>query len=118
MFIYRSVFIWKAGTDGRCESIINLPRLPVASQSNGSQPHKSKLGNTVGAWTTVCWAEPRVLLTSSIWGELLSWNLSVDKSKKIKNYELIHTYHNRGLFCIATIPKYNEGSDNWRKSSE
>lgn len=112
------MFIWKAGKDGRCESIINLPKLPIASQLHASQPHKSKLGTTSGAWTTVCWAEPKVLLTSSVWGELLSWDLSVNKGKKVKQFELLHTYHNRGLFCIATIPKCNEISDNWRTNSE
>lgn len=117
-FILRSVFIWKAGTDGRCESVINLPKLPITSQLNGSQPHKSKLGTTVGAWTTVYWAEPKVLLTSSLWGELLSWNLSVDNGKKIKEYELLHTYHNRGLFCIAATINYNKVSDNCKKNSQ
>ncbi|XP_014480134.1 PREDICTED: gem-associated protein 5 isoform X2 [Dinoponera quadriceps] len=114
----KSVFIWRAGRDGRCESMINLPKLPAISQSLGPQPHKSKLGATVGAWTTVCWAEPNVLLTSSVWGELLSWNLSANKGGKIKQYDLLHTYHNRGLFCIAVTPKYNEVSDNWRENSE
>ncbi|XP_025162758.1 gem-associated protein 5 [Harpegnathos saltator] len=113
----KSVFIWRAGKDGRCETVINLPNLPVTSQSYTSQPHKSKLSTTCGAWIAVCWAEPRMLITSSVWGELLSWDLSVN-SKKVKQHELLHTYHNRGLFCIATIPKCNEVSENWRKDSE
>lgn len=106
--MHRSVFIWKAGGDGRYETVLNIPKLPIDSQS-----HKSKLG--IGNWIVVNWVEPKVLLTSSIWGELLSWDFSTNKKPACK---LFHTYHNRGLFSIAIVPKYNATSNNWRTDSE
>lgn len=104
------MFIWKAGGDGRYETVINLPHAPFPSSS-----HKSKLGTT-GTYIAVCWVEPRVLLTSSLWGELLSWDLPTNKSKP--TCKLFHAHHSRGLFCIAAVPKNDSISDNWRMESE
>ncbi|KAL6431847.1 hypothetical protein ACFW04_007362 [Cataglyphis niger] len=106
----KSVFIWKAGGDGRYETVINMPHAPFPSFS-----HKSKLGMT-GTYIAVCWVEPRVLLTSSLWGELLCWYLSTNKSKP--TCKLFHAHHSRGLFCIAAVLKNNSISDNWRTESE
>lgn len=111
LFLYRSVFIWRAGGDGRYETVINIPNLPLHGSS-----HKSKLGTMTGTWIAVCWVEPKVLLTASLWGELLSWDLSTNKNKP--TCKLFHTYHSRGLFSIAAVPKNDEISDNWRAESE
>lgn len=108
---FRSVFIWRAGTDGRYETVINVPNLPIMAST-----HKSKLSCTNGTWITVCWAEPNVLLTSSLWGELLSWELSANKNKPV--CKLFHTFHNRGLFSIAVVPKYDTISDDLKTDSE
>lgn len=111
----RSVFIWRAGRDGRYETVINMPNVPLVSIS-----HKGKLNTLTatgtGTWISVCWIEPKVLLTSSLWGELLSWDLSTNKTKP--TCKLFHTYHNRGLFCIAAVPKNDTISNNWRTESE
>jgi len=110
-FIFRSVFIWRAGRDGRYETVINMPSVPFMAST-----HKSKLSGTTGIWIAVCWAEPNLLLTSSLWGELLSWDLSSNKDKP--EYKLFHTFHNRGLFSIATVPKYDGISDDLSTDSE
>ncbi|XP_071629250.1 gem-associated protein 5 [Temnothorax longispinosus] len=107
----RSVFIWRAGRDGRYETVIHLPSTPIMAVS-----HKSKLSGTNGTWIAVCWAKPNMLLTSSLWGELLSWDLSSNKDKP--EYKLFHTFHNRGLFSIATVPKYDAISDDLKTDSE
>lgn len=104
----RAVFIWKAGGDGRYEIVLNIPNMPFPSDC-----HKGKLGGTAGTCIAVCWVEPKVLLTSSVWGELLSWDLSTNKNKP----KLFHSYHSRGLFCIAAVPKNDEISNNWRTKS-
>lgn len=109
--MFRSVFIWRAGRDGRYETVINMPNMPIMTTS-----HKSKLNGTNGTWIAVCWIEPNVLLTSSLWGELLSWDLSTNKDKP--ECKLFHTFHSRGLFSIATVPKYDAMSDNLKKDSE
>jgi len=110
-FIFRSVFIWRAGRDGRYETVINIPNMPIMATS-----YKSKLSATNGTWIAVCWVEPNVLLTSSFWGELLSWNLSADKDKP--ECKLFHTFHNRGLFSIAAVPKYDAISDDLKTDFE
>ena len=65
--------------------------------------YKSKLNTPNGTWIAVCWAEPNLLLTSSLWGELLSWEFS--KGREKPKYKLFHTFHNRGLFSIAAAIK-------------
>lgn len=106
LFILRFIYIWKAGGDGRYETVLSIPKLPLDSQS-----HKSKLSNTIGNWIVVNWVEPKVLLTSSAWGELLFWDLNTHTNGTFTP-KLFHTYHNRGLFCIATIPKYDATYNN------
>lgn len=105
----RSIFIWKAGGDGRYEMTISLPSAPL-----NSQQHRSKLNASVGNWVVVHWIEPRLLLTSSCWGELISWDLSTMIKGK-PNVKVIHAYHSRGLFCIAHVPNTQDISEeNWR----
>ncbi|XP_015605680.1 gem-associated protein 5 isoform X2 [Cephus cinctus] len=108
----RSIFIWKAGSDGRYETEIILPTGPMDSQR-----HRSKLGTASGGWTTVCWVDPNRLLSSSSWGELISWKLSAATKKK-PTCELIHASHARGLFCIAHIPSVKSSEDeSWRSEN-
>ncbi|KYM76201.1 Gem-associated protein 5 [Atta colombica] len=107
----RSIFIWRAGRDGRYETVLNIPNTPIMPVS-----YKSKLSTTGGTWIAVCWAEPNLLLTSSLWGELLSWELSTDREKP--KYKLFHTFHSRGLFSIAAISNYDGTSDDLKTNSE
>ncbi|XP_017790259.1 PREDICTED: gem-associated protein 5 [Habropoda laboriosa] len=105
----RSVFIWKTGGDGRYEMTISLPGGPLDSHQ-----HRSKLNPSVGNWVVVHWIEPKLLLTSSQWGELISWNLSTMIKGK-PTVKLIHANHNRGLFCIASVPNIEKTSEeDWR----
>ncbi|XP_076243068.1 gem nuclear organelle associated protein rigor mortis [Calliopsis andreniformis] len=105
----KSVFIWKAGGDGRYEMTITLPSGPLDSRQ-----HRSKLNASVGNWIVVHWIKPKLLLTSSFWGELLSWDLSI-MTKGKPTCKLIHAYHSRGLFCIAHVSNFQENiTENWR----
>ncbi|XP_053999055.1 gem-associated protein 5 isoform X1 [Hylaeus anthracinus] len=105
----RSIFIWRAGGDRRYEMTIPLPVGPLDSHQ-----HRSKLNSSVGNWTAVRWVEPNLLLTSSSWGELLSWNLSTIMKNK-PACQLIHAYHTRGLFCIAHVPTIQDNlREDWR----
>lgn len=105
----RSIFIWKAGGDGRYETTISLPTGPLDSHQ-----HRTKLNASIGNWVVVRWIEPKLLLTSSLWGELISWDLSTMIRGK-PNVKVIHAYHVRGLFCIAHIPNIQNNSiENWR----
>ncbi|XP_076633112.1 gem nuclear organelle associated protein rigor mortis isoform X2 [Colletes latitarsis] len=105
----RSIFIWKAGGDGRYEMTISLPTGPLDSKQ-----HRSKLNTSVGTWIALCWVEPNLLLTSSSWGELLSWNLTTMVKGK-PTCKMIHAHHSRGLFCIAHVPTIQTNVvENWR----
>ncbi|KAK0182917.1 hypothetical protein PV327_001002 [Microctonus hyperodae] len=109
-----SVFIWKAGGDGRYEIQLKLPNCP-----QNSHQHRSKLNPSVGNFTTVSWIESKYLLTSSSYGELLSIDLSVQISTKKSAWKLIHGNHSRGLFSIAAVPVNCNVSDvNWRSSNK
>ena len=106
----KSIFFWKAGGDGRYQSQITLPPYPMSSQG-----HRSKLGGGSFNWTTVCWAEPKLFLMSSSFGELLSWDLKVN-SKNKPTYHQIHDCHKRGLFSIATYIQIEDMNEqNWRE---
>ena len=108
----RSVFFWRAGGDGRYQSQIFLPPSPLDSQK-----HRSKLGAGSFNWTTVCWAEPKLLLMSSSFGELISWDLTKVSGKNKPVYKPIHACHNRGLFSIATYIQIEDKNEqtNWRE---
>ncbi|KZC13808.1 PREDICTED: gem-associated protein 5-like [Dufourea novaeangliae] len=105
----RLIYIWRAGGDGRYEMTISLPSGPLDCHQ-----HRSKLNSTVGNWIAIRWIEPKLLLTSSFWGELISWHLST-MTKGKPTYKLIHAQHSRGLFCIAHRPSVQENLiEDWR----
>lgn len=107
--IRRSVFIWRAGGDGRYEVTLSLPVGPLDSHQ-----HRSKLNASVGNWVVVHWIEPKLLLASSLWGELMSWDLST-MTKGKPTTKLIHAFHSRGLFCIAHAPNAQQTLvEDWR----
>lgn len=54
----------------------------------------------MGHTTAVCWITPTILLSSSAFAEILQWNLSNSKKKRVYP-KVIHTGHGRGLFSIA-----------------
>lgn len=113
-FLFRVVFLWKAGTDGRYQTQISFPNTPLDSNN-----HKSKVSASAGNFTAVCWLEPTILLTSSPWGELLLWDLAGGAKKKFTP-KLIHAKHGKGLFSIAGITEKSveqqveDESENWR----
>nr|XP_033335076.1 gem-associated protein 5-like [Megalopta genalis]XP_033335077.1 gem-associated protein 5-like [Megalopta genalis]XP_033335078.1 gem-associated protein 5-like [Megalopta genalis]XP_033335079.1 gem-associated protein 5-like [Megalopta genalis]XP_033335080.1 gem-associated protein 5-like [Megalopta genalis] len=105
----RSIYIWRAGGDGRYEMTISLPVNPIVPCQ-----HRSKLSSGVGNWITVHWIEPKLLLTSSSWSELISWDFST-MTKGKPNRKLVHAHHKRGLFCIAHVPDLQEDlPEDWR----
>lgn len=109
---HRSIFVWRAGSDGRYQ--LNIP-IPVAPMT--SNQHRVKMPASVGNWTAVCWSDPKTLMASSSWGELISWDLS-SGSKKKPTCKLLHAHHTRGLFCIANVPrKTPKEEENWREST-
>ncbi|XP_043268004.1 gem-associated protein 5 [Venturia canescens] len=106
------VFVWRAGSDGRYE--LNIP-MPVAPM-NSSQ-HRVKMPASVGNWTAVCWSQPKTLMVSSSWGELISWDLT-SGAKNQPTCKLLHAHHTRGLFCIADVPRKAPTEEKtWRNSS-
>lgn len=110
----RSIFFWRAGGDGRFQCQIMLPQNPLDSQK-----HRSKLGAGSFNWTALCWAEAKLILISSAFGELISWDLTKFSGKNKPVYQTIHTCHNRGLFCIATDVQIenNDRQPNWREKN-
>ncbi|XP_012265129.2 gem-associated protein 5 isoform X2 [Athalia rosae] len=105
----RSIFIWRAGSDGRYQIELTLPNMPL-----NSHQHRSKMGWNTGNWTAVCWITPKLLLSSLSWGELISWDLTANsKSKPV--CKLIHGYHVRGPSCIAGLQTATGAEQsNWR----
>ncbi|KAL2748138.1 gem-associated protein 5 isoform X1 [Vespula maculifrons] len=105
----KSIFLWRAGGDGRYQLEITLPNAPLDSRQ-----HRSKSSVSTGNWISVCWAEPKLLLTSSFWGELLAWDLkTLNKNKPL--CKVVHACHNRTLFSIVMVPYvYETINDSWR----
>ncbi|XP_073993143.1 gem nuclear organelle associated protein rigor mortis [Rhodnius prolixus] len=108
----RTIYFWRAGTDGRYETFINLPNHPVASAGYRS---KNGVGGQGNSWVCVRWPEPHTFVSSSLYGELLCYDLKniivgkADGNKKTKNnkvaFRLVHGNHTKGLFSIA-IPYF------------
>ncbi|XP_054267558.1 gem-associated protein 5 isoform X2 [Macrosteles quadrilineatus] len=101
--VEKSIFIWRTGSDGRFEVVLNLPPAPIGNTSN-----RKKAPNQLVLWTSVLWADPYTLLSTSQFGELLSWDLNKvfainDKANhKRPQPRLLHSRHNKGCFSIAT----------------
>lgn len=60
-----SVYIWRAGTDGRMQTFFNI--------SNKCKKGRYKQRNSTLDWVSLCWISPNNLLTSTMNGEVLSW---------------------------------------------
>ncbi|XP_043490699.1 gem-associated protein 5 [Polistes fuscatus] len=97
----KSVFLWRAGGDGRYQLEIILPNSSLESRHSRNKFNKYSVNN----WTSVCWAVSTLLLTSSFWGELLAWNL---KSLRKNKPKLVHSRHNRSVFFICKEPNVNK----------
>lgn len=114
----RSIYFWRAGTDGRYESFLNLPVHPIASTGYRS---KNGVGGPGNNWICVRWPSPMNIVTSSLFGELLSYDLkefSIEnpkdpnsKKSKSKFMRLVHGNHTKGLFSIAVPSKPLNGSE-------
>lgn len=107
------ICIWRAGSDGRLE--ISLPKHFKTSHSNRKRDNKQN-------WITLCWAQPTLLLTSSIWHELLQWDL-LPKPNQQKRFShkstLVHADHNRTIFTIAVrFQLYSDINEDWRTNKE
>ncbi|XP_044254324.1 gem-associated protein 5 [Tribolium madens] len=99
----KSVYIWRAGTDGRMQTFF---------QTNKKTNIRRKNENT---WISLCWIAPDLLLTSSSKGELLAWSLP--KPKTSKQSKLVHVEHSSLIFNIVTPPKYSTAF-NWHEKHE
>ncbi|KAK6643241.1 hypothetical protein RUM43_004746 [Polyplax serrata] len=110
----KEVFIWRAGSDGKCELKIHIPTSPI-SKRDGDQC-RPKLGNSF-SFTALLWQEAYKLYLSSNFGELLFFDIASYLSKAPKNVEvkinkqslnffkLGHHFHCKGLFAIACSPQ-------------
>uniref|UniRef100_A0A146LNJ2 Gem-associated protein 5 n=2 Tax=Lygus hesperus TaxID=30085 RepID=A0A146LNJ2_LYGHE len=97
----RSIYLWRAGSDGRYDTFINLPQQAIATAGYRS---KNNLGGAGNNWICVRWMEEYTLVVSSLYGELLSYDLKKseqDGKLKIKPPRLLHGQHSKGLFSIA-----------------
>ncbi|XP_049810273.1 gem-associated protein 5 [Schistocerca nitens] len=104
----KEVYVWRAGGDGRYELLLNLPDAPLTGQHRKGP--SASAGGSVN-WVSVCWPTGDTLLTNSLWGELLSWNVRKiaaanrkGEGTRRKPWKLIHSCHARGLFSIMCIP--------------
>lgn len=116
----RTIFFWRAGTDGRYETFANFPQQPLASGYR-SKMVGDKGGNTM--WGCLLWIDPYTLLSGSHFGELLSWDLSnlknsrTEKDKKglaTKSIKLLHGNHSKGVFSIACPIQSSKPNDERR----
>lgn len=105
----KEVYVWRAGGDGRYELLLNLPDAPLTGHHRKGSSASSTSGSV--NWVSVCWLTENTLLTNSLWGELLSWNVQkiaetnrIVEGTRRRQWKLIHTFHTRGLFSIAYIP--------------
>ncbi|XP_014270650.1 gem-associated protein 5 [Halyomorpha halys] len=117
----RNIYFWRAGTDGRYETFIQLPATPLATTGYRS---KNGVGGQGSHWICVRWPDASTILSSSLFGELICYdlqqifnspvdkNIPKEKKGKIKAVRLIHGNHTKGLFSIA-IPygSKKEGDD-------
>ena len=63
----KSVYIWRAGTDGRMQTFFFASR-----KSNRREKHSM-------TWIALCWVTPDTILTSSATGEILAWSMPKPK---------------------------------------
>ncbi|XP_018568237.1 gem-associated protein 5 isoform X2 [Anoplophora glabripennis] len=87
-----NIYIWRAGTDGRMQTFLNVPHKTGHRKSGKSSSDK--------LWIVLCWISPTVLLSSSKSAELMKWTLPKPKDKK-KQFSVLHCDHNSMLFSIA-----------------
>ncbi|XP_014204867.1 gem-associated protein 5 isoform X2 [Copidosoma floridanum] len=88
----KSIYFWKAGSNGRSQLNFSLPNTPLDISK-----HRSKMN-----FTALCWLTPKTLVSNSQYGELLLWDLSGCQKKKFTP-TLIHGQHSNGLFAIAGL---------------
>lgn len=65
------IYIWRAGSDGRLQKQLTLPK---KSNAKNSRLHER-------TWIALCWVKPNLLLSSSTQAELMKWNLGNDIKK-------------------------------------
>ncbi|XP_066991997.1 gem-associated protein 5 [Anabrus simplex] len=117
----RSVYIWRAGGDGRYEAVLN-----ISSQLAGIQNRQTP---TEGSWVSLCWTQPHLLLAGTKSGRLISWDLKNFQLNRVKPKDgssdadtlpvcrLLHSSHSRVLYCI-TSPRQLDIEGNWREHEE
>ncbi|RZC35001.1 gem-associated protein 5, partial [Asbolus verrucosus] len=101
----RSVYIWRAGTDGRMQTFFHTPK------KSKNRDHKN-----TNVWITVCWIAPDTILTSSMTGEVLAWPLPKPKESS-KQYRIVHNEHASVIFNVVTPPKYLSPCS-WRNKTD
>lgn len=109
-----NICIWRGGTDGHLELL--LPKHVKPSFNKKKRDNRQN-------WISLCWVQPTLLLTSSIWHELLMWDL-IPKPNKAMKYQikssLIHADHKKHIFAIAVPYALYEKpeNENWRNNKE
>lgn len=110
----RKIFIWKAGTDGKCETQIFVPT-SCLSNKNDDQYHTKLKDNF--SFLALLWSDPYTLYLSSNFGELLFFDVKLYLSNRSKNSEskaskqslcsirVSHHSHSQKVFSIASVPQ-------------
>uniref|UniRef100_A0A1B6DZE3 WD repeat-containing protein 55 homolog n=2 Tax=Clastoptera arizonana TaxID=38151 RepID=A0A1B6DZE3_9HEMI len=106
------IYIWKAGIDMRYITKFGLP-LQTKHQNFRKKNINDSANNN---FIMVFWTDPYQILSGSLFGDLLSWNIKQivdflnsqtkeDKSSyslKLFQPKIVHSKHNKGLFTIAS----------------
>ncbi|CAH2091738.1 unnamed protein product [Euphydryas editha] len=84
----------------------------VPSSPNKNQKNKRSIPNS----NTLLWYKPEVLLIADGKSQLLECNpLHIDSKSKLE-YRVVHNYHKRGFYCIATNAPRLQSDDQSDKS--
>ncbi|KAK7873397.1 hypothetical protein R5R35_000194 [Gryllus longicercus] len=124
----RTIFLWRANSDGRYELALSIPTHLMAGQ-------RSNKGGTADMnWVSLCWPQANTLICSTRLGRVIAWDLKasfLNKSGKnsgggdaasARTWHLVHSSHNRIVFNIVTAHKNFDNSlefqetTNWRQT--
>ncbi|KAK9876684.1 hypothetical protein WA026_014063 [Henosepilachna vigintioctopunctata] len=101
-----NVYIWRAGSDGRIQSVFKIPE-------KKAQQYRSK---SKESWVVLKWITPSILLATSDKGEVLKYTLPTTPKNK-KQGVVVHNDHRSIIFSIAAyVPLSTD--ENWRSKNE
>lgn len=115
----KDIYIWRAGTDGRCEATLALP---TGAMSHREDHYRAKSPGI--NFTPLCWLTSHILYSSNSFGDLISCDLKAiaqdqscskttgKKTNASKSFwKLVHSRHIRGLFAIRGMRLDSEKVD-------